>query len=130
MGLLQHYTTLVLSLQAWGCYSITLQFCCPYRSGAVTALHYICAVPTGVGLLQHYIEQGNTEEDIIKAASKLCSDFRVETPRVCYGIIQLMVVSRHVTRIMRFMTIYIYYNSIYLMIYFCNPIKFMTFSVQ
>ncbi|KAG7154577.1 Sphingomyelin phosphodiesterase-like 2 [Homarus americanus] len=48
------------------------------------------ACKAGVGLLQHYVQNGKTREDIIKAASKLCMSFKIETPRVCMGIIYLM----------------------------------------
>ncbi|KAB7497963.1 Sphingomyelin phosphodiesterase [Armadillidium nasatum] len=44
----------------------------------------------GMGLLQHYIKTGKTRDEIIYAVSKLCSSFKIETPRVCYGIINLM----------------------------------------
>lgn len=48
------------------------------------------ACKAGVGLLQHYVQNGKTKEDIIKAASKFCISFKIETPRVCLGIINLM----------------------------------------
>ncbi|RXG73749.1 Sphingomyelin phosphodiesterase, partial [Armadillidium vulgare] len=44
----------------------------------------------GMGLLQHYIKTGKTRDEIVYAVSKLCSSFKIETPRVCYGIINLM----------------------------------------
>lgn len=52
---------------------------------------------TGVGLLQHYVQNGKTRDDIIQAASKLCLSFKIETPRVCFGIIHLMAVSYFIT---------------------------------
>ncbi|XP_076061027.1 sphingomyelin phosphodiesterase-like isoform X3 [Oratosquilla oratoria] len=48
------------------------------------------ACKAGVGLLQHYVETGKTRDDIIRAASKLCTSLKIETPRVCFGIIHLM----------------------------------------
>lgn len=48
------------------------------------------ACKAGVGLLQHYVQNGKTRDDIIKAASRLCMSFKIETPRVCMGIIYLM----------------------------------------
>ncbi|XP_050717172.1 sphingomyelin phosphodiesterase-like isoform X1 [Eriocheir sinensis] len=48
------------------------------------------ACKAGVGLLQHYVENGKTKEEIIKAASGFCISFQIETPRVCLGIINLM----------------------------------------
>lgn len=51
---------------------------------------------TGVGLLQHYVENGNTKEEIIKAASGFCLTFRIETPRVCLGVVNLMAVSSRI----------------------------------
>ena len=46
----------------------------------------------GVGLLLHYIENGNSANEIIRASSKICANFRIETPRVCSGIIEIMAV--------------------------------------
>ncbi|CAL4067323.1 unnamed protein product, partial [Meganyctiphanes norvegica] len=48
------------------------------------------ACKAGVGLLQHYVETGKNKEEMLRAASKLCTSFKVETPRVCMGIINLM----------------------------------------
>ena len=48
------------------------------------------ACKAGVGLLQHYVQTGKTRDDIIRAASKLCTSFKIETPRVCFGIVHLM----------------------------------------
>ncbi|XP_071516089.1 sphingomyelin phosphodiesterase-like isoform X6 [Panulirus ornatus] len=48
------------------------------------------ACKAGVGLLQHYVQNGKTKDDIVRAASKLCMSFKIETPRVCFGIIRLM----------------------------------------
>ena len=50
-------------------------------------------LPTGVGIMQHYVETGKTREEIIKAATKMCMSFKIETPRVCMGVIHLMMVS-------------------------------------
>lgn len=62
-------------------------------SDALT-IFFICNIKsTGVGLLQHYVQNGKTKEDIIKAASGFCISFQIETPRVCLGIINLMAVS-------------------------------------
>lgn len=48
------------------------------------------ACKTGVGLLQHYVQNGNTKDDIVASASRFCISLKIETPRVCYGIIHLM----------------------------------------
>ena len=52
------------------------------------------ACKAGVGLLQHYIEVGKTNQEIAQAAIKLCISLNLQTKRVCIGIIDLMVVSR------------------------------------
>jgi len=48
---------------------------------------------SGVGLLSHYVNSGRTNRDIAKAATKLCINLRMQTPRVCIGIINIYVVS-------------------------------------
>ncbi len=48
----------------------------------------------GVGLLNHYIQSGRRNSDIASAAIKLCINLKMQTPRVCSGIVGSYVVSK------------------------------------
>jgi len=48
------------------------------------------ACKAGVGLLQHYVDSGKSTDDIIHAATKLCISMKIESRRVCEGIIDIM----------------------------------------
>ncbi|KAK8388912.1 hypothetical protein O3P69_020698 [Scylla paramamosain] len=48
------------------------------------------ACKVGVGMLQKFVQNGMIKEDIIKAASGFCISLRIETTRVCLGIVNLM----------------------------------------
>jgi len=48
------------------------------------------ACKAGVGLLQHYVDSGKSTDDIIHAATKLCVSMKIESRRVCEGIIDIM----------------------------------------
>jgi len=48
------------------------------------------ACKAGVGLLQHYVDSGKSTDDIVHAATKLCISMKIESRRVCEGIIDLM----------------------------------------
>ena len=43
-----------------------------------------------MGLLQHYVDSGKSTDEIIHAATKLCMSLKIESRRVCEGIIQVM----------------------------------------
>ncbi|CAG7786610.1 unnamed protein product [Allacma fusca] len=49
------------------------------------------ACRAGVGLLFHYVHSGRTNEEISLAATKLCINLKMQTPRVCSGIINLYI---------------------------------------
>ena len=44
----------------------------------------------GVGLLQHYVDSGKSTDEIVHAAIKLCMSLKIESRRVCEGIIHAM----------------------------------------
>jgi len=48
------------------------------------------ACKAGVGLLQHYVDSGKSTDDIIHAATKLCMSLKIESRRVCEGLINSM----------------------------------------
>ncbi|KAK2727956.1 sphingomyelin phosphodiesterase-like [Artemia franciscana] len=48
------------------------------------------ACKAGVGLLQHYVDAGKNHAEIISAAVKVCITMKIESKRVCEGIIHLM----------------------------------------
>jgi sphingomyelin phosphodiesterase len=50
------------------------------------------ACKAGVGLLQHYAKTGKTRQEIAHAAVKLCINLKLDSKRVCVGIIHLFVV--------------------------------------
>lgn len=62
----------------------------------------------GVGFLKHYLNTDKAKHEIIEAASKVCTSLKVETPRVCYGIINLMIVSVPNNFILRCLLFYNY----------------------
>lgn len=47
-------------------------------------------LPIGVGLLQHYVDSGKSSDEIINAATKLCMSLKLDSRRVCEGIIDSM----------------------------------------
>lgn len=51
------------------------------------------ACKAGAGLLQHYIRNGKTRDDIVKITYQFCTSFKLQTPRVCEGITELFSVS-------------------------------------
>ena len=46
----------------------------------------------GIGLLQHLIQFGRGREDLGRLAHTICVSLRIETPRVCTGIVQVFKV--------------------------------------
>jgi hypothetical protein len=50
---------------------------------------------SGAGLLQHYIREGKTKEDITRITYNFCTSFKIQTPRVCEGITELFGVSSY-----------------------------------
>ena len=46
-----------------------------------------------MGLLFHYVKSGRTDDEIANAAIKLCINLKMQTPRVCAGIIKVYTVS-------------------------------------
>lgn len=51
------------------------------------------ACKAGAGLLQHYIKNGKTRDDIAKITYQFCTSFKLQTPRVCEGITEMFSVS-------------------------------------
>ncbi|KFM77578.1 Sphingomyelin phosphodiesterase, partial [Stegodyphus mimosarum] len=51
-----------------------------------------------VSVLQYYVKTGASENDIGNVADKICTTFRIETPRVCSGISKLF--KREVTLVL------------------------------
>lgn len=49
------------------------------------------ACKAGVGLLQHYIRNGKTNEDIKQVTVNFCVSLKIQTTRVCEGITDLFV---------------------------------------
>lgn len=47
----------------------------------------------GIGLLQHLIQFGRGREELGKLAYTICVSLRIESPRVCHGIVQVFKVS-------------------------------------
>ena len=41
-----------------------------------------------VGFLKYYIDQGSTENEIVKALTKVCIFLKIEDQRVCYGVVR------------------------------------------
>jgi len=41
-----------------------------------------------VGFLKYYIDQGSTENEIVKALTKVCIYLKIEDQRVCYGVVR------------------------------------------
>ncbi|XP_046643241.1 sphingomyelin phosphodiesterase-like isoform X1 [Daphnia pulicaria] len=48
------------------------------------------ACKAGVGLLQHYVDSGKSTDEIVHASTKLCMSLKIESRRVCEGIILAM----------------------------------------
>lgn len=53
-------------------------------------MFYFSSPSLGVGLLQHYVDSGKSTEEIVHAATKLCMNLKIESSRVCEGIISVM----------------------------------------
>jgi len=49
------------------------------------------ACRAGVGLLLHYVHSGRTNQEIAHAATKLCINLKMQSPRVCTGIINIYI---------------------------------------
>ena len=48
----------------------------------------------GIGLLQHLIQFGRGREELGRLAHTICVTLRIESPRVCNGIVQVFKVSK------------------------------------
>lgn len=48
----------------------------------------------GIGLLQHLLEFGKSKEEVAHLALSICTTLKVESPRVCKGIVESYRVSR------------------------------------
>lgn len=44
---------------------------------------------TGAGLLQHYVKEGKSENDIRQMVNQFCTSLKIQTPRVCQGVAEL-----------------------------------------
>ncbi|XP_035706324.1 sphingomyelin phosphodiesterase isoform X3 [Folsomia candida] len=49
------------------------------------------ACKAGVSLLNHYVQSGRRNSEIAAAAIKLCINLKMQTPRVCTGIVDIYV---------------------------------------
>lgn len=57
---------------------------------------YACKL--GVSVIQHFINSGSSEDDIGEFAYKICTTFKIETPRVCTGVTNLF--KRELTQVL------------------------------
>lgn len=56
------------------------------------------ACKVGVGLLQHFIKTGKSEEEIISSIFQFCVSLKIQSNRVCQGLTILMGVSKLVLK--------------------------------
>lgn len=60
------------------------------RDNNLNPLRHSINISTGVGLLQHYVDSGKSTDEIVHASTKLCMSLKIESRRVCEGIILAM----------------------------------------
>lgn len=61
--------------------------------GSVKSRVSCSACKIGVGLLQHYIKTGKSDQTILTTIYQFCVTLHIQTARVCDGVIHLMGVS-------------------------------------